>query len=115
MRHLGLRLGVRTGEILITLVSSTADLPGLHALAKQWCERWPEVRGVTLNLQPQRNNRVLGDDTQLLSGEGQIEERFADVSLMLGTTTFFQVNTLQAEAAVKRLSQWLLIVLAPQR
>jgi len=107
LRHLGLRLGIRTGEILITLVSSTADLPGLHALAKQWCERWPEVRGVTLNLQPQRNNRVLGDDTQLLSGEGQIEERFADVSLMLGTTTFFQVNTLQAEAAVKRLSQWL--------
>ncbi|MGC6483529.1 MAG: 23S rRNA (uracil(1939)-C(5))-methyltransferase RlmD [Synechococcus sp.] len=108
LRHLGLRLGVRTGEVLLTLVSSTQELPGAQALANQWCARWPQVRGVTLNLQPQRNNRVLGDDTQLLSGEGQIEERFADVSLMLSTTTFFQVNTLQAEAAVQRLCQWLM-------
>ena len=109
LRHLGLRLGVRTGDILLTLVSSTDDLDGLRALAHRWCERWPQVRGVTLNLQPQRNNRVLGDTTQLLCGEGQIEERFAGVSLMLGTTTFFQVNTLQAEAAVERLTEWLTV------
>ena len=107
LRHLGLRLGVRSGDILLTLVSSTDDLDGLRGLARHWCERWPQVRGVTLNLQPQRNNRVLGDTTHLLCGEGQIEERFAGVSLMLGTTTFFQVNTLQAEAAVERLCEWL--------
>ena len=50
---------------------------------------------------------MLGDSTQVLCGDGQIEERFAGVSLLLGTTTFFQVNTLQAEAAVQRLCSWL--------
>ena len=107
LRHLGLRLGVRTGDILLTLISSTDRLEGLRTLAQQWCERWPQVKGVTLNFQPQRNNRVLGDSTQVLCGDGQIEERFAGVSLSLGTTTFFQVNTLQAEAAVQRLCSWL--------
>ena len=107
LRHLGLRLGSRTGDVLLTLVSSTDQLPGVRELARSWCERWPQVRGVTMNLQPQRNNRVLGDHTTLLCGETHIEERFAGVSLMLGTTTFFQVNTLQAEAAVERLCQWL--------
>ena len=107
LRHLGLRLGVRTGDILLTLISSTDQLEGLRTLAQQWCERWPQVKGVTLNFQPQRNNRVLGDSTRVLCGDGQIEERFAGVSLSLGTTTFFQVNTLQAEAAVQRLCSWL--------
>ncbi len=107
LRHLGLRLGSRTDDILITLVSSTNALNGLREMAQSWCRRWPQVRGVTLNLQPKRSNRVLGEDTQLLCGSAQIEETFCGISLMLGTTTFFQVNTLQAEAAVNRLCEWL--------
>jgi len=108
LRHLGLRIGAHTGEVLITLVSSTADLPDVHKLAQHWMERWPEVRGVTLNLQPQRNNRVLGEQTLTLCGSGSINERFCDLSLTLATTTFFQVNTIQAERIVLRLRQWLL-------
>jgi len=108
LRHLGLRLGTRTDEVLLTLVSSTSDIDGLQGLAQEWCRRWPQVKGVTLNLQPQRNNKVLGTQTQLLCGEEQIEERFCDLSLLLGTTTFFQVNTAQAEAVVQRLCSWLL-------
>ncbi len=108
LRHLGLRLGTRTDEVLLTLVSSTSALDGLHTLAQDWCRRWPQVKGVTLNLQPQRNNKVLGAETQLLVGQNQIEERFCDLSLLLGTTTFFQVNTVQAEAAIDQLRTWLL-------
>ena len=107
LRHLGLRLGTRTDEVLLTLVSSTAELNGLRDLAQEWCRRWPQIKGVTLNLQPQRNNKVLGLQTQLLCGQDQIEEMFCGLSLLLGTTTFFQVNTLQAEAAIDRLCNWL--------
>ena len=39
LRHLGLRLGVRSGDILLTLISSTDQLEGLRTLAQQWCER----------------------------------------------------------------------------
>ena len=109
LRHLGLRLGTRTDEVLLTLVSSTTALDGLRDLAQTWCRRWPQVKGVTLNLQPQRNNKVLGAQTERLCGEDHIEETFCDLSLRLGTTTFFQVNTLQAEAAIHRLCSWLLL------
>ena len=107
LRHLGLRLGVRTGDVLISLISSTEELVDLRSMAKRWMDRWPQVKGVTLNLQPRRSNRVLGESTKVLAGQAEIEEHFAGVTLMLGTTTFFQVNTPRAEAAVETLCTWL--------
>ena len=107
LRHLGLRVGTRTGEVLITLVSATAELKGARELAQQWMERWPSVAGVTLNLQPRRSNTVLGAITHTLAGEDGINERFCDLQLRLGTTTFFQVNTNRAERIVMALRDWL--------
>ena len=107
LRHLGLRIGVRTGEVLITLVSATEALPGAETLSKQWMERWPQLKGVTLNLQPKRSNTVLGERTLCLRGGDAIEERFCDLSLELGTTTFFQVNTPRAEQVVVMIRDWL--------
>ena len=108
LRHLGLRVGVRTGELLITLVSATAELNGVKTLAEEWMNRWPALAGVTLNLQPRRSNTVLGAITHTLAGRDSISERFCDLQLLLGTTTFFQVNTDRAEQIVIVLRDWLL-------
>ena len=108
LRHLGLRVGVRTGELLITLVSATAELNGVKTLAEEWMNRWPALAGVTLNLQPRRSNTVLGAITHTLAGRDCISERFCDLQLLLGTTTFFQVNTERAEQIVIVLRDWLL-------
>jgi len=107
LRHLGLRLGHHTGEVLISLISSREDLPGLKELASRWLNRWPNVRGVTLNLQPKRSNLILGNDTRVLGGSPFIKERFCGLSLSLSTTTFFQVNTPQAERIVELIRDWI--------
>ena len=108
LRHLGLRVGVGTGELLITLVSATTELNGAKDLALEWMSRWPAVAGVTLNLQPRRSNTVLGAITHTLAGRDCISERFCDLQLQLGTTTFFQINTERAEQIVIVLRDWLL-------
>ena len=100
LRHLSLRLGHHSGEVLITLVSSHNNLPGLEALAAQWQQRWPEVVGVNLNIQPKATNVVLGPDTYQVSGRSWLLERFAGHELHIGADTFFQVNTAQAERVV---------------
>ena len=107
LRHLGLRIGVRTGEILITLISATESLQGVDGLSAAWMRRWPQLKGVTLNLQPKRSNAVFGDRTICLQGKDAIEERFCDLSLELGTTTFFQVNTPRAERVVEQIRDWI--------
>ena len=100
LRHLALRVGHHTGELLITLVSSHANLPGLSALAQAWMARWPQVVGVGLNLQPRATNVVLGPTTELVLGRPWLQEHFAGIGLHIAADTFFQVNTPQAERLV---------------
>jgi 23S rRNA (uracil1939-C5)-methyltransferase len=100
LRHLALRVGHHSGEVLITLVSSHPNLPGLTAMAQAWMERWPRVVGVGLNLQPRSTNVVLGPTTELVLGRPWLLERFAGVELRIAADTFFQVNTPQAERVV---------------
>ena len=107
LRHLGLRLASASGDILITLISSHADLPGLEDVAQSWLQRWPAVQGVCLNLQPKANNLVLGRTTHCLAGVPTIEEQFCGIKLSLSSTTFVQVNTPQAERIVQLLTDWL--------
>jgi 23S rRNA (uracil1939-C5)-methyltransferase len=100
LRHLALRVGVHSGEALVTLVSSHRQLPGLESLAGRWMQRWPQVVGVCLNLQDQPTNTLLGPRTEVVAGRGWLRERFAGLDLQVGADTFFQVNTLQAETVL---------------
>lgn len=97
LRHLALRIGRRSGERLITLIASHGDLPGLASMADLWMERWPELVGVTLNLQTQGGNRLFGPETRTIVGRNWILEPFYGVELQIGADTFFQVYSEQAE------------------
>ncbi|MFN9545463.1 MAG: 23S rRNA (uracil(1939)-C(5))-methyltransferase RlmD [Cyanobacteriota bacterium] len=100
LRHLALRIGRRSGERLLTLVASQAELPGLRQLATRWMERWPNLVGVTLNLQPRPDNRLFGSDNHTICGRDWLVESFAGVELQIGPDTFFQVCSEQAERVV---------------
>lgn len=105
LRHLALRIGHHTGELLITLISSHGDLPGLETMAQGWMERWSELVGVGLNLQPLSGNTLLGPNTEWVAGRPWLLERFAGLELRIATDTFFQVNTVQAERLVPLIHQ----------
>ena len=105
LRHLAMRISERSGEMLITLIASTDDLPGLESLAQAWMERWPALVGVCLNRQPHPGNVLFGAETQMIAGRGWLLEQFAELELRIAADTFFQVNTSQAERLVPLLSE----------
>ena len=105
LRHLALRVGHHSGEVLLTLIAAHGDLPGLEDLAQHWHRRWPEVVGVCLNLQPEPGNRLMGAQTHVLAGRGELREGFAGLELMVGADSFFQVHTAQAERVVPLLRE----------
>lgn len=100
LRHLALRIGRRSGERLLTLITTHADLPGVEGFARRWMERWPELVGVTLNIQPEPGNRLFGDENFTVRGRDMLVESFAGVDLQIGPDTFFQVYSEQAERVV---------------
>jgi 23S rRNA (uracil1939-C5)-methyltransferase len=93
-------VGAGTGELLITLISSHDALPGLEDLAALWRERWPDLAGVCLNLQPLPTNRLMGEETRAILGRPWITESFAGLRFRIGADTFFQINTRQAERLI---------------
>ncbi len=100
VRHLGLRIGRRTGEMLLTLVVKDWHLPGIEAQAQQWLQQYPQLVGVSLNRNPQRTNAIFGNETRCIAGKHYLEEEFANLKFRIRPDTFFQVNTEVAEALV---------------
>ena len=101
LRHLALRIGRRTGQMLLTLVSTTWELPGLEDQCGQWKERYPELVGVCINRNPKSGNAIWGKETRYVLGQPYLEERFAALMFRIYPTTFFQVYTEQAERLLR--------------
>ncbi len=101
LRHLSLRVGRRTGEVLLTLVTKEGNLIGLEEQAQTWMTEYPELVGICLNLNPDRTNAIFGAETQCILGQGYLTEEFAGLKFQIQPNTFFQVNTEQAEGLLK--------------
>lgn len=101
IRNLSMRVGRRTGEILLTLVVSDEDLPGLEEQAAEWMAIYPGLVGVCLNVNSERTNRVFGDRTLCVTGQAYLEEEFAGLRFHIDPHTFFQIYTEQAEALLE--------------
>ena len=107
LRHLSLRVGKHTGEMLLTLVSTNKNLAGIEEQARQWLDRYPGLVGVCLNINSDRTNAILGKTTYTVAGKSYLREIFAGIELHIAADTFFQINTDAAEllfqAIVKQL------------
>ena len=98
LRHLSLRIGRRTGEMLLTLVSTDWNLKNLEIQAQKWLTRYPKLVGVCVNRNPNRTNAIFGDETRCVAGQPYLREEFGGLQFQLRSETFFQVNTEAAEA-----------------
>lgn len=97
LKHLSLRIGRRTGQILLTLISRSVKLKGLNAQAQEWMERYDNLVGVVVNLNWQKTNTLFGPQSHCIAGKPYLEEIFAGLTYHIQPSTFFQVNTEQAE------------------
>ncbi|MTJ51453.1 23S rRNA (uracil(1939)-C(5))-methyltransferase RlmD [Anabaena sp. UHCC 0253] len=101
IRHLGLRIGRYTGEMLLTLVVNDWNLPGVETQAQQWLQRYPQLVGVSLNRNSDRTNAIFGSETRCLAGVPYLREKFAGLDFQIRPDTFFQVYTETAEALLE--------------
>lgn len=103
IRHLGLRIGRRTGEILLTIVAKDLNIPGIVPIAQEWLDRYPPLVGVMLNQNSDRTNSIFGSQTQCIAGKAFLTEEFAGLEFQVRAETFFQVYTEVAEALLQQI------------
>ncbi|TAE57914.1 MAG: 23S rRNA (uracil(1939)-C(5))-methyltransferase RlmD [Nostocales cyanobacterium] len=101
IRHLSLRIGRRTGQILLTLIVKNGKLPNIENQAQQWLQRHPQLVGVCLNRNSDRTNAIFGKETECIAGIPYLTEEFAGLEFQIRPDTFFQVHTETAEALLQ--------------
>ncbi len=97
IRHIYLRRGEVSGEILLTLVINGEDLPNSRDLVKKITEKFPKVVGILLNINKKATNVILGDRYITLFGRDHIFDTLAGVKLKITAPSFYQVNHSAAE------------------
>ncbi len=96
LRHIFLRKGHYSGEICAVLVARR-KLPEFDRLARDLREKFSEITGVVLNINPEKTNVVLGEREILLSGRAEISDTMCGVPVEISPRSFYQVNTPAAE------------------
>ena len=97
LRHIQIRCGANTGEIMAVLVTAQGVLPAAKALAAAVRKNAPRVTTLIHNVNPRRTSMVLGGESRALFGPGYIHERIGGLTFRLSPGAFMQVNPEQTE------------------
>ena len=97
LKHILLRLGARTGQVLLVLVTSEELLHGRKELLARLRAACPSVTTVVQNIQPRQTSVVLGPRERVLSGPGYIVDELLGRRYKISARSFYQVNPLQTE------------------
>ena len=102
LRHVYLRRGEVSGEVLLTVVINGSSLPSCDELVRLITESFPEVVGILLNVNRERTNVILGEKYVTLYGRDYIFDTLAGVRLKITAPSFYQVNHDAAELLLKK-------------
>ena len=94
VRHIFVRYGFFTGELMVCLIINGQDLPHQRELVEKLCEI-PGMTSISLNMNKKRSNVILGDKVKTIWGKEYITDKIGDISYEISPLSFFQVNPKQ--------------------
>ena len=97
LRHIYLRIGEKTGEIMVCLVINGDLLPNGNAFADALCKAFPAITAVLINVNKENTNVVLGKHYTTLRGNAFIEDELCGLRFRISPDSFYQVNRKGAE------------------
>ena len=97
MRHLYLRCGQHSGEVMVCFIVRKPIRKKLMPLVEILTEQYPQIKSISMNCNPKKTNVILGDSTETLWGKDTITDTMCGNAVDLSPESFYQVNTIQAE------------------
>ena len=97
LRHIYLRRGEMSGEVMLCLVINGDTLPNSDEFVSEICEKFPEIVGILLNINKENTNIILGEEFITLYGRDYIFDTLGGVALKITAPSFYQVNHNAAE------------------
>jgi 23S rRNA (uracil1939-C5)-methyltransferase len=97
LRHVAVRYGQNSGEIMVIFVTKSKNLPSRKAMVRAITEAIPEVKSIVQNINPKRTNAIFGEETRVLWGRDVIYDTIGDVKFAISARSFYQVNPKQTK------------------
>ncbi len=97
LRHVLIRTGHVTGEIMVVLVLSSPVMPSKNNFVKALLKLHPEITTIVVNVNNRSTSMVLGDKEQVIYGKGYIEDVLCGKTFRISPKSFYQVNPVQTE------------------
>ena len=105
LRHVLVREGVATGQVLVSVVTSPGAEEAVDRLAEPLWAAHPEVVGLVHSVNDGVAEVTSGLPTRVVRGRDWIEERVAGVTLRLSAAAFFQTNTRMTDTLYARVAE----------
>ena len=96
LRFLGLRINEKN-EILLILVSRSKKLPFIKSYLNNMLKKFPQIKGIVLNLNKEKSNKILGEENITLYGEDFLFHKIKDKIFKVSSNSFYQINSSQIE------------------
>lgn len=105
LRHIYLRAGKVSGEILLTLVLNGKELPHSLEIVGSLIGKFPQIVGVLINVNREKTNVICGDKYIPLYGKSTLTDTLCGVELEISPAAFYQVNHDAAELLYRRAAE----------
>lgn len=97
LRHVLIRTGHKSGEILVTLVGADRMFPKKRDFVAALLKKFPEITTVTFSVNTNPDMLLLGDKNEILYGKGYIVDELCGKKFRISPQSFYQVNPVQTE------------------
>jgi 23S rRNA (uracil1939-C5)-methyltransferase len=97
IRHIMIRSGFKTGEVMVVIVTREEKLPYLKEFVEVMRNNIDGLKSVIQNINSKKTNVILGDKNKTLWGEGTITDYIDEFKFNISPMSFFQVNPVQTE------------------
>ena len=97
VKHVLVRIGKNTGEILVTIVGAASMFPKKRDFTAALVKKFPAIKTVTFSVNRSPEFLTLGDHCEVLYGDGFIIDEICGKKFRISPQSFYQVNPAQAE------------------
>lgn len=97
IRHIIVKRGYYTGQVMIVLVVNGKALPQESVIVSTLVDKVPHLVSLVLNTNQEKTNVIMGRDSKTLYGQDYYEDQMLGLTYKISAHSFFQVNTWQAE------------------
>ena len=102
LRHVLVKRGFKSGEIMVVLVTGTVVFPGKNAFIKELLRLHPEITTIVQNINNSDTSMVLGETEKVLYGKGSIRDTLCGCVFEISPKSFYQINPVQTEKLYNR-------------